>query len=96
VTHFNVFVNCTQEEWNATMQEYSRLDTADPRNPQPGQVWTRNGRTKTIIFVFDREVYQVISREGDAVNYDDWLAWRSWACPWWRRRKHWARCVRWE
>ena len=21
--------------------------------------------------------------------------WRRWACPWWRRRKHWAKCVSW-
>lgn len=83
--------------------EQERLRLADPRNPQPGQVWERDGHKNEVRSIstwrhpltgkkslFERDMVIVGGR------YFGIGEWRSWACPWWRRRKHWAKCVRWE
>lgn len=68
----------------------------DPRNPQPGQVWEREGQRASIILVLNGAVSwrldDNIPELGDVAG----KRFIRWACPWWRPRKHWAKCVEWK
>jgi hypothetical protein len=81
--------------------------TPDPRNPQPGQVWQR--RVVNIRGVTWPVSVKVVCATNDGIKalmlFSDTTTgkgpitrreWRRWACPWWRRRKHWAKCVEWK
>jgi len=89
--------------------EQERLRLADPRNPQPGQVWERrfyeNCDPVTLTVVKPRCKHSPCTVCDSEVVTEDSVGllqpfslrdWRRWACPCWRRRKHWAKCVEWK
>ena len=79
------------------------LSKADPRNPQPGQVWERDGHRNEVsrVCVFrdllsGKELWFEEALVAVGGRYFGMRRWRRWACPFWRRRKHWAKCVEWK
>lgn len=83
-------------ERDRALEEAARRPTykPDPRNPKVGERWTIEGRmSRSVDRVWESVVFY---KEGSVLDCCSLHEWRRWACPWFRRRKHWAKCVEWK